>query len=248
MPLTPLSEYVSRTGVLPCAWHDGLVAATVLGWRERDRWTAVALAVAVAVAGVAGFLISRPQATPRATPPIGSPALAADTLASTIGYTAAADPGSRHVVVFGGIRPPETFLGDTWGWDGSTWHLLDSGTSGPPPGQASMAWDPALDTMVLMPASSSGADTWTWSGTHWIDHRQPDPYLPTGVLNLSFDPATQVLMGVGFGSIVSGAFGAPTETWTWDGSSWRQLSTRSCLQRMEQPEFPASLCTQAMQS
>ena len=232
----------------------------------------VALTVAVAGAGLAGFVISRPQATPRATTPIGSPALAADTLASTIGYTAAANPGSKQVVVFGGdltlaqtwlwsgsrwklahprtspsgreeaaaaydpelhmvllfggIQPPETFLGDTWGWDGSTWHLLDSGSIGPPPGQASMAWDPALDTMVLMPASSSGADTWTWSGTHWVDHRQPDPYLPTGVLDLAFNPATQVLMGVGFGSVVSGGYGAPTETWTWNGASWSQLSTR----------------------
>jgi len=237
-----------------------------------SRWTAVALAVAVAVAGLGGFLISRPQSTRGDTTRIGSPALAADTLASTIGYTAAADPASKQVVVFGGdltlaqtwlwsgnrwklahprtspsgreeaaaaydpvrhmvllfggIQPPETFLGDTWGWDGSTWHLLDSGASGPPPGQASMAWDPALDTMVLMPASSSGADTWTWSGTHWIDHRQPDPYLPTGVLDLAYNPATQVLVGVGFGSVVSGGYGAPTETWTWNGARWSQLSTR----------------------
>ena len=205
-------------------------------------------------------------------PPAGIPALTSDALASTIGYTAADDPASKQVVVFGGdltlaqtwlwngshwrpahprtspsgreeaaaaydpdlhmvllfggIRPAETLLGDTWGWDGTTWHLLDSGSHGPAPGQASMAWDPALDSMVLMPASSSGADTWTWSGTHWTDHRQPDPYLPTGIFDLAFEPATQTLMAVGFGSVVSGGYGAPTETWTWNGAAWHQLSAQ----------------------
>src|SRR5579863_314301 len=79
------------------------------------------------------------------------------------------DPDLHLVLLFGGIRPAQTYLGDTWGWNGTTWRELNAGgVNGPPPGQASMAWDTALDEMVLMPASSSGADTWTWASAGWI--------------------------------------------------------------------------------
>jgi len=129
------------------------------------------------------------------------------------------DPQLHMVLLFGGIRPPETGLRDTWGWDGTTWHELDSGFNGPPPGEAAMAWDPVVNAMVLMPASSSGADTWTWSNTHWIDHRQTDPYMPTGILELAFDPAAHALMAAGFGDVIGPGVGAVVETWTWMG--WR---------------------------
>ena len=135
------------------------------------------------------------------------------------------DPELHMVLLFGGISPVQTFLDDTWGWDGTTWHELDPGHDGPPPGQAAMAWDPALDAMVLVAASNSGTDTWTWSGTHWVDHRQIDPYLPTGVLLLAFDPAVNRLIGVGFGNVIGPGVGAVTQTWTWDGVTWRQITT-----------------------
>ena len=134
------------------------------------------------------------------------------------------DPALRMVVLFGGIRPPQTYLDDTWGWNGTTWHELSSG--GPPPGQASMAWDPAVNAMVLVPASSSGADTWTFTGTHWVDHHQPDPYIPTGVLSLAFDPLSNILIAVGFGDVISPSEGSATQTWTWNGAVWQELTTR----------------------
>ncbi len=135
------------------------------------------------------------------------------------------DPELHMVLLFGGIRPSQTYLDDTWGWNGTTWRELNAGTDAPPPGQASMAWDPSLHAMVLMPASSSGIDTWTWSGTRWVDHQQTDPYLPTGVLTLAFDPATSTMVAVGFGDVVGPSVGADTQTWTWDGTRWRQLLT-----------------------
>jgi hypothetical protein len=184
--------------------------------RGAMRSTATALIVAVAVAGLAGYLISRPQG-PVDAPPISNPLPTPSGPFSTDGYSVADDGATNQVVVFGGnlsltqtwvwsasrwelqhprtspsgreeaataydpqlhmvllfggIRPPETGLRDTWGWDGTTWHELDSGLNGPPPGEAAMAWDPAVNAMVLMPASTSGADTWTWSHSHWIDHR-----------------------------------------------------------------------------
>ena len=238
--------------------------------RGAMRSTATALIVAVAGAGLAGYLISRPQG-PVVAPPISNPLPTPSGPFSTDGYSVADDGATNQVVVFGGnlsltqtwvwsasrwelqhprtspsgreeaatsydpqlhmvllfggIRPPETGLRDTWGWDGTTWHELDSGLNGPPPGEAAMAWDPAVNAMVLMPASTSGADTWTWSHSHWIDHRQPDPYMPTGILELAFDPAAHALMAAGFGDVIGPGVGAAVETWTWDGMAWRQIIT-----------------------
>jgi hypothetical protein len=135
------------------------------------------------------------------------------------------DPEIHMVLLFGGIRPAQTYLDDTWGWNGTTWRELNSGTSAPPPGQAAMAWDPALHAIVLMPASSSGADTWTWAGTRWIDHHQTNPWIPTGVLTLAFDPMVNTMVAVGFGNVISPKVGAVTQTWTWDGTTWVQLTT-----------------------
>jgi hypothetical protein len=239
--------------------------------RGAMRSTATALILAIGAAGLAGYLISRPQG------PVGDPrpnpyqAPTPNGPFSTDGYSVADDPATNQVLVFGGtrtltetwvwcaghwefrhprtsptgreeaataydpqlhmvllfggIRPPETGLSDTWGWDGTEWRKLDSGFNGPPPGEAAMAWDPAVNAMVLVSASSSGADTWTWSGTHWIDHRARDPYLPTGVLDLAFDPAAHALMAAGFGNVVGPGVGARVETWTWDGTAWRQIIT-----------------------
>lgn len=235
------------------------------------RSTAAALILAIGVAGLAGYLISRPPGPVGDTRPTSYPVPTPSGPFSTDAYSVADDAATNQVLVFGGtrtltqtwvwsaghwvlrhprtspsgreeaataydpqlhmvllfggIRPPQTGLSDTWGWDGTSWHKLDSGVSGPPPGEAAMAWDPAANAMVLVPASSSGTDTWTWSHTHWIDHRKTDPYMPTGILDLAFDPTAHALMAAGFGGVIGPGVGAGVETWTWDGSAWRQIIT-----------------------
>ena len=239
--------------------------------RRTVRSTTTALILAIAAAGLAGYLISRPQGPVGIAPPTSYPVPTPSGPFSTDGYSVADDVGTSQVLVFGGtrtlsdtwvwsaghwelrhprtspsgreeaataydpqlhmvllfggIRPPETGLSDTWGWDGTAWHKLDSGVNGPPPGEAAMAWDPALNAMVLVPASSSGADTWTWSHSHWIDHREMEPFLPTGVLDLAFDPAAHAFMAAGFGNIVGPGVGAMVQTWTWNGTAWHQILT-----------------------
>jgi hypothetical protein len=135
------------------------------------------------------------------------------------------DPQLHMVLLFGGVAPPQTGLDDTWGWDGTTWHELDTSVKRPHPGEAAMTWDPAVNAMVLVPASSPGTDTWTWSGTHWVDHQQLNPYLPSGPGAIAFDPDARVLTAVGFGNVVGPNIGSEIETWTWNGTTWRQITT-----------------------
>jgi hypothetical protein len=137
------------------------------------------------------------------------------------------DPQLHMVLLFGGVAPPQNGLNDTWGWDGTTWHELDASVNRPPPGVAAMTWDPTMNAMVLVPGSSPGTDTWTWSGTHWLDHRPPEAPEPdvSGPGAIAFDPDAHVLAGVGFGNVVGTNIGSEIETWIWNGTTWRQITT-----------------------
>jgi len=68
------------------------------------------------------------------------------------------DPQLHMVLLFGGVAPPPNRFDDTWGWDGTTWHELDTSVKRPHPGEAAMTWDPAVNAMVLVPASSPGTE------------------------------------------------------------------------------------------
>jgi hypothetical protein len=145
------------------------------------------------------------------------------------GASAAYDPATREVLLFGGRTEPGTPIHDTWGWNGSTWIDLDSGVDGPPPGEgSSMAWDSALDQMVLLTGSGvigePGA-TWIWSGTRWAHPTGSN--LPAGAFYtpMWFDPDAKALIAIGCCEGPPPATGAVMTTWRWSGTSWGVLAT-----------------------
>ncbi len=146
------------------------------------------------------------------------------------GASAAYDPQTRMVMLFGGRVEAGTPVHDTWAWNGSNWLDLDSGAGGPQPGAGSdMAWDPALGEMLLVTGSgviSIPGGTWVWAGTHW---RHPaGAILPAGALYspMEFDPVTQSLIAVGCcqGPPPSGAVDT---TWRWIGDRWQLVSAQT---------------------
>ena len=147
--------------------------------------------------------------------------------AGRFGASEAYDPQTKTVMLFGGRLEPGTPVHDTWAWNGSTWTPIDSGAGGPEPGEGSdMAWDPAIDQMVLLTRSgviSEPAQTWIWAGTHWT---QPsDGALPAGATYspMWFDPVTRSLLAVGCCVGPPPSTGAVNTTWRWSGSSWTLL-------------------------
>ncbi len=147
-----------------------------------------------------------------------------------IDAAAAFDPETRQVLLFGGRHAPfggGPSLNDTWAWDGDTWRRLDRGVNGPPPGEgASMAWDDALDEMVLVTAAgnaSGGDQTWIWSGTHWV--LQVHGAVAPSAFNLpmAFDPVTGSLIAEGCCFAPQSQLGALDTTWRWDGHRWLQV-------------------------
>jgi hypothetical protein len=129
------------------------------------------------------------------------------------GASAAYDPITRMVMLYGGRLSPGDVVDDTWGWDGRTWLALDAGTGSPPVGEgSSMAWDSVHDQMVLI----AGGQTWVWNGSDW--DRQPKGDLPAGSAfgSVAFDPVTRALLAI--------SCCAPrVTTYTWDGMAWRQV-------------------------
>lgn len=80
------------------------------------------------------------------------------------GWSMAYDPATATVLLFGGMGygyPAVTALDETWSWSGTTWTKLSPAGS-PPPGGASMAYDPGMKAMLF---AAEGYwqlyDTWT---------------------------------------------------------------------------------------
>jgi hypothetical protein len=148
-----------------------------------------------------------------------------------IDASAAYDPETEQVLLFGGgdarVNGSPSF-DDTWAWDGYTWTELERLSHGEPIGEgSSMAWDDALDEMVLVTSAddTSGNDeTWVWSGSGWVLQVQGDVAPSAFDLAMAFDPVTRSLIAEGCCATPQSPLGALDTTWRWNGRRWIQLA------------------------
>jgi hypothetical protein len=168
--------------------------------------------------------------------PTGGRALAATTptwsqLSPSVGppalrdAAAAYDGANRTVVVFGGARSDGTLSDQTWVWNGSTWSHADVYGAMPAPRQrASMAFDPALNQLILFGGAGAGGrlydDTWAWNGASWNEiDAGPGPGGREGAA-LAADTAGHLVLFGGYGTSASArAGGAVTPTTTASSST-----------------------------
>ncbi len=137
-------------------------------------------------------------------------------------------------VLFGGfstVTCSAALLGDTWEWDGSNWTQLTPSTS-PPARLAPAMWfhPPTGKTLLFGGANGNSsscyqdgmADMWEWDGATWTPISLP--VVPPARFGpaVAFDGVTGLsTMFGGWRGQNSSPFG---DTWSWDGSTWRQLS------------------------
>lgn len=89
------------------------------------------------------------------------------------GHSLAYDPIRDRIVLFGGVDANGALQSDTWEWDGSTW-LATANDPQVPPG--SLAFDPSVQQVVLIPYSfggasplpASGTSLWIYTGSTWL--------------------------------------------------------------------------------
>jgi hypothetical protein len=188
------------------------------GQPRRLRLFAGALVTAVAVAGLVGFLVSRPPRplTPAPLTTVATPIYPP----ATAGYSVADDPATQQVVAFGGIADNQA----TWIWNGSRWNLADPQTS--PSGRidAAAAYDPVLHLVLLFGGHGAPGtdldDTWAWGGATWHELNKGTESPPPSDAVMAWDPALgQMLL------VAGGPSGVSTGTWIWAGVRWTRLGS-----------------------
>jgi len=145
------------------------------------------------------------------------------------GRTALAyDTKRQQIVLFGGVSAPppgqngpQTFLSDTWLWNGTRW--TQASASGPRGRYAhAMVYDERAGVVWLYSgaAAHSGAplaDMWRWDGTTWTEVVLSGPtpgvrYQPVMV----YDKARAR-------TVLYGGINNASDTWEWNGTRWSQV-------------------------
>ncbi|NNN03693.1 MAG: hypothetical protein HKL87_06850, partial [Acidimicrobiaceae bacterium] len=143
------------------------------------------------------------------------------------GASLAYDPATGTMILFGGLDNSGGYLNDTWSWDGSSWSqmAITSPTSPSPRFLASLAYDPATQTMVLFGGNSAGTDdgdTWVLntSAGYWLQVPSTPSPLPRNSASFVYDPATGTDILFGGNNPNQGL----ADTWSWSDGQWTQLS------------------------
>jgi hypothetical protein len=143
------------------------------------------------------------------------------------------DANSGQVVLFGGLKNSGgsgNLLNDTWTWNGSTWIQQTPATSPEARFSATMAYDASSGQVVLFGGEAFTAngvdfvgDTWTWNGTTWTQQTPAMSPPARGYAVMAYDATSgQELL---FGGESNGTgFPFLNDTWTWNGTTWTQLS------------------------
>lgn len=139
------------------------------------------------------------------------------------------DPARQQVVLYGGIgcgaptplvACPNTYLNDTWTWDGATWTKRTTTTLPPRLAFGALVGD-ARSRRALMfggvaqddagLAESSAGATWSWDGSNWTNLQPASA--PGNLLN----PSTAELPGTVaiFGGQQDNPGRAVSDTWSW---------------------------------
>jgi hypothetical protein len=137
------------------------------------------------------------------------------------------DRERRRLVLFGGNRvlfgrggEGDTFLDDTWEFDGAAWIRIDARPGPPARAEASMAFDAARRRVVLFGGyrRANGAtqrlgDTWTWDGAAWRAWNVAEAPSARSGAAVAYDAGRQLV-------VLFGGNDANAETWEWDGAKW----------------------------
>ncbi len=117
-------------------------------------------------------------------------------------------------------------LGDTWIGHGGSWRQI-GGTHPSPRYAASLAYDAARHDFVLFGGHSNSAsydETWTFDGTAWKHDAPAHKPQPRRDAAMAYDPSRRVVVLYG-GLVADAAEGhEASDTWTWDGSDWSEVS------------------------
>jgi hypothetical protein len=150
---------------------------------------------------------------------------------AVMGGAVAAFPPKQQVIMFGGCCGVSgrynTAKAGMWTWDGTSWTELHPAHMPPARWGEVMAYDPAISRtvmyggMTMEPDHPALNDMWAWDGSDW-------GALPAPTLDMA-NLATQFAYGPDGRLVLT--TGSESNTWTFDGATWKKLdvSTPDCI-------------------
>jgi len=130
------------------------------------------------------------------------------------------------IYLYGGSGTNGGFLSDMWTWDGSAWAQLTL-TGSTPGGRYGHSMVTLGSTIVLFGNVAGPTDTWTFDGTSWTQAATVGPTGDPG--GLSDSRGFQAMAALGSKVFLFGgeqdANHILNDTWAWDGTSWKQVTT-----------------------
>lgn len=135
------------------------------------------------------------------------------------------DPAHQRTVLFGGFPGAGTvWFNDTWEWNGRRWTDISSAVRPPARHLAAIAYDAARETVVMFGGTGGAGDTWELDGATWTQvFPTVSPRARYGSA-MAYDGGLGKVVLFGGGYSEAGIAYDTADTWTWDGSTWEQLS------------------------
>jgi hypothetical protein len=141
---------------------------------------------------------------------------------------AAYDTRRKRVVLVGGFGIGKSgnyteHLGETWEWDGQSWHLMADTSIGTRDHHV-MVYDAARGKTVMYGGQAANrtwaTDTWEWDGNHWTRVATAGPGARAHFAMAYDSKRKRVVLFGGFGDDEK----YRNDTWEWDGHTWRKVS------------------------
>jgi N-acetylneuraminic acid mutarotase len=128
-----------------------------------------------------------------------------------------------EMVLFGGSGNGNQDLADTWTYDGSSW---TQNTATGPAARASHAMASQGTTVMLFGGSANGGtplgDTWAFDGASWTQARATGPSARSQ--HAAATLFTEAVISGGMGASDGGIPTPLDDTWTFDGTTWTQVT------------------------
>ena len=145
------------------------------------------------------------------------------------GHKTTYDESRQVVVLFGGTNTFQEVFSDTWEWDGSFWHFIETSSITPRArSHHAVAYDSTSQNVIMFGGLDEDqepmADLWTWNGDQWTEI-PPSATMPPARSHhaMAYDSARDKLV------LYAGATPNSdlSDTWEWDPSTntWTQINT-----------------------
>ena len=130
------------------------------------------------------------------------------------------DSVRQRVVLFGGYDEASVRQADVWEWDGTAWEQKLATPEART--YTCTAFDSSRNKLVLFGGNNSQNDTWEWDGTAWEQKFPNTAPSARQATSMAYDAVRNRI--VLFGGYINSSGAAASDTWTWDGTTWTQLS------------------------